>query len=132
MMTVRTLTVVVASWTISHMDVKNVFLHGDLHEAPPSPPGVDIPFGHVCRLHKALYGFKQTRAWFQRSITIIRVAGFYPSNHDPALFLYSSSKGRTLLLLYVDDMLIMGDLEYISQVKQHLNEQFKMSDLGPL
>jgi len=36
MMTVRTLTVVAASsWTISHMDVKNVFLHGDLHEDPP-------------------------------------------------------------------------------------------------
>jgi hypothetical protein len=38
-----------------------------------------------------------------------------------------------LLFLYVDDVLITGDdLEHISQVKQHLSEHFKMSDLGPL
>jgi hypothetical protein len=138
MMAIRTLIVVVASssWTIFQMDVKNVFLHGDLHEEVymHPPPGVDIPFGHVCRLRKALYGLKQApRAWFQRFFVVIRAAGFTPSDHDPALFLYSSSRGRTLLLLYVDDMLITGDdPEHISQVKQHLSEQFKMFDLGPL
>ena len=73
------------------------------------------------------------RAWFQQFVVVIRVVGFTPSDHDPALFLYSSSRGRTLLLLNVDDMMITGDApEYISQVKQHLSEQFKMSDLGPL
>jgi hypothetical protein len=137
MTVVRTLIVVAASsfWTISHMDVKNVFLHSVLHEVNMHPPpGVDIPFGHVCRLRKALYGLKQSpRAWFQRLVTVIRTADFSPSDHDPALFLHSSSQGRTLLLLYIDDMLIMSnDLEHISQVKQHLSEQFKMSYLGPL
>jgi hypothetical protein len=34
------------------------------------------------------------------------------------LFVHVSPKGRTLLLLYVDDMLITGDnLEHISHVK---------------
>jgi hypothetical protein len=56
------------------------------------PPGVDIPLGHGCRLRKALYGLKQTPgACFQRFIVVIRVASFTPSDHDPALFLYSSS-----------------------------------------
>jgi hypothetical protein len=98
MTTVRTLIVVAtfSSWTISQLDVKNAFLHGDLHEEvymhPPS--GVDIPSGHVCPLRKALYGFKQApRAWFQRFVTIIRDAGFSPSDHDPSLFLHSSSRG---------------------------------------
>jgi hypothetical protein len=72
------------------------------------------------------------RALFQRFVTIIRVVGFHSSDHDPALFLHSSSQGHILLLLCVDDMLIMGDdLEHISQVK-HLSEQFKMFDLDPL
>ena len=59
MTTVRTLIVVAAtsSWTISQMDVKNAFLHGDLHEKVymQPPPGVDTPPGYVCRLRRALY-----------------------------------------------------------------------------
>ena len=56
----------------------------------------------------------------------------YRSLH-PALFVHVSKRGRTLLLLYVDDMLIIGDDdEYISFVKARLAEQFMMSDLGPL
>lgn len=138
MTTVRTLIAVAAtsSWTISQMDVKNAFLHGDLHEEVymQPPPGVDTPPGYVCRLRRALYGLKQApRAWFERFVSVIRVAGFSSSDHDPALFIHLSPRGRTLLLLYVDDMLITGDdVEHISHVKKQLGEQFQMSDLGPL
>jgi hypothetical protein len=41
--------------------------------------------------------------------------------------------GMTLLLLYVDDMIITGDdPEYIAFVKARLSDQFLMSDLSPL
>jgi hypothetical protein len=137
MTTVRTLVAVAASssWTISQMDVKNAFLNGDLQEVyMHPPPGVDTPSGHVCRLRCALYGLKQApRAWFERFISVITAAGFSSSEHDPALFVHVSPKGRTLLLLYVDDMLITGDnSEHISHFKQHLSKEFQMSDLGPL
>ena len=60
-------------------------------------------------------------------------AVFSPSPHDPALFFHTSSRGRTLLLLYVDDMLITGDdAEHVSLVKRHPSQQFQMTDLGPL
>jgi len=37
------------------------------------------------------------------------------------------------MLLYVDDMLIMGDdAGHISVLKKQLGELFQMSDLGPL
>lgn len=93
------------------------------------PPGIDAPADHVCRLRRALYGLKQApRAWFERFSSVVCAAGFSPSDHDPALFTHTSKHGRTLLLLYVDVMLITGDdLEYITFVKQ----QFMMSDLGP-
>jgi len=138
MTTVRTLIAVAASssWTISQMDVKNAFLHGDLHEEVymHPPPGVDAPSGHVCRLRRALYGLKQApRAWFERFVSVIKAAGFSSSDHDPALFIHISPRGRTLLLLYVDDMLITGDdPDHISHVKEYLNKEFQMSDLGPL
>jgi hypothetical protein len=44
-----------------------------------------------------------------------------------------SRRGQTLLLLYVDDMIItVDDPEYIAFVKAHLSDQFLMSNLGPL
>jgi hypothetical protein len=97
------------------------------------PPGVVAP-GYVCHLRRALYGLKQApRAWHERFVSAIRAAGFSPSDHDPALFVHLSPRGRTLLLLYVDDMLITGDNEdHISYVKQQLSAEFQMSDLGPL
>ncbi|XP_052167948.1 uncharacterized mitochondrial protein AtMg00810-like [Oryza glaberrima] len=118
------------------MDVKNAFLHGDLYEEVylQPPPGVDAPSGYVYRLRHALYGLKQApHAWFERFVSVMQAAGFSPSEHDPALFIHLSPRGRTLLLLYVDDMLITGDdVDHISHVKRHLNEQFQMTDLGPL
>nr|CCI55442.1 PH01B031C15.25 [Phyllostachys edulis] len=136
MATVHTLVVVAAvrSWTISQMDVKNAFLHGDLQEEVymTPPQGVVAPIGHVCRLRCALYDLKQApRAWFERFSSVVLAAGFSPSNYDPALFIHTSSHGCTMLLLYVDDILITGE-EYIAFVKHQLSAQFFMSDLDPL
>jgi hypothetical protein len=64
---------------------------------------------------------------------VVTAAGFSASAHDLPLFVHMSSHSRTLLLLYVDDMIITGDdPEYIDFVKAHLSDQFLMSDLGPL
>jgi hypothetical protein len=64
---------------------------------------------------------------------VVTAAGFSARAHDPALFVHVSPRGMTLLLLYVDDMIITGDdPEYIAFVKARLSDQFLMSDLGPL
>ena len=88
----------------------------------------------VCRLRRALYGLKQAlRACFERFSSVVEVAGFIASIHDPAVFTYTSSRGRTVLLLYVDDMILTGDdLAHIAFVKQKLCEIFLMTDMGPL
>jgi hypothetical protein len=49
------------------------------------------------------------------------------------LFLFINPQGRTLLLLYVDDMLITRDNEeHISSVKKQLGKLFMMTDFGSL
>jgi hypothetical protein len=48
----------------------------------------------------------------------VTASGFSPNAHDPALFVHVSPYGQTLLLLYVDDMIITcDDSEYIAFVK---------------
>lgn len=59
----------IQGWTVSHMDVKNTFLHEFLKEQvymnPPS--GYYTDTFYVCKLKKSLYGLIQApRAWFDR------------------------------------------------------------------
>ena len=57
-----------------------------------------------------LYGLKQApRAWFEKYSSVVSQQGFTSSPHDTALFVRRSSAGITLILLYVDDMIITGD-----------------------
>ncbi|PNX81560.1 putative copia-type protein [Trifolium pratense] len=85
-------------------------------------------------LKKALYGMKQApRAWFEKFSTVIPSLGFRSSDHDSALFLRTSSHGRILLSLYVDDMIITGDdVNGIDELKLQLAKFFEMKDLGTL
>ena len=48
-------------WHISQIDVKNTFLNGDLQEKVymGPQPSDSHKLGEVCKLKKALYGFKQ-------------------------------------------------------------------------
>jgi hypothetical protein len=67
--TIHTLLTVASfqEWSISQLDVKNVFLNGELREdvyMPPSPR-YSVPEGMVCHLRRSLYGLKQApRALF--------------------------------------------------------------------
>eukprot|EP00268_Persea_americana_P044937 TRINITY_DN4553_c2_g1_i10.p1 TRINITY_DN4553_c2_g1~~TRINITY_DN4553_c2_g1_i10.p1 ORF type:complete len:308 (+),score=35.45 TRINITY_DN4553_c2_g1_i10:1732-2655(+) len=138
MTTVRCLLAVAASRNcpLWQMDVKNAFLHGDLKEVVymRPPPGYSCPPHHVCKSTKSLYGLKQApRAWFEKFRSAILQAHFYQSSNDSSLFIRRSSHGYTILLIYVDDMIISGnDHDGIDELKTHLMSTFKMKDLGSL
>ena len=107
------------------MDVKNAFLNGGLSkEVYMQPPlGLSVESNKVCHLRRALYGLKQApRAWFAKfSSTIFRL-GYMTSHYDFTLFLHHTDKEIILLLLYVDDMIIIGDdLSGIQELKDFLS-----------
>ena len=145
---VRTLIVVSTArkWPLFHMDVKNVFLNGELSEEVymKLPPGYSHPPGfphRVFRLRWALYGLKQApRAWFAKFSSTISQHGFSGSSFDTTLFLRRSSHNITILLLYVNDMIIIDDdmlitdddMQSIHDLKHFLSHQFEMKNLGPL
>ena len=55
--------------------------------------------------------------------------GFTPSSYDLALFIRHTSTGITLILLYVDDMIITGyDTIGIRDLQKFLSQHFEMKD----
>ena len=118
------------------MDVTNAFLYGDLSEEVYMTPPPDLPYSpqQVCRLCRAIYGLKQApRVWFEPFHNTVLAIGVTERSSDYALLTRRTPRGITLLLLYVDDMVISGDNAYfILFLKQHLQQQLQMKDLGHL
>ncbi|RVW93252.1 Retrovirus-related Pol polyprotein from transposon TNT 1-94 [Vitis vinifera] len=126
-------------WPLQQFDVKNVFLHGELSEEiyMDLPPGCMVPEKQcqkVCKLKKSLYGLKQSpRAWFGRFTKSMRAFGYRQSNSDHTLFLKKQHGKITALIVYVDDMVVIGnDPEERQALQNYLSREFEMKDLGPL
>ncbi|GAA0163591.1 hypothetical protein LIER_19417 [Lithospermum erythrorhizon] len=87
----------------------------------------------VCNLQKSLYGFKQApRQWYKRFDSYMLHHGFRRTLMDHCVYVKGTIIAELItLLLYVDDMLIMGKNMYeIKDLKAKLNVTFKMKDLG--
>ena len=77
-------------WPLQQLDVKNVFLHGNLEEEVCMDAPLDFEnyfsVGKVCKLKKSLYGLKQSlRAWFERFSRLIIQFGFKQRQGDHTL-----------------------------------------------
>jgi hypothetical protein len=126
------------SWLIHQLDVKNVFLHGDLNETIYmfQPPGLvdQTNLTHLFRLKKSLYGLKQaSQAWCQRFATYIHKCRFKSSTSDNSLFIYRRGNDMAYLLLYVDDIILTASSTTLLQrFVQSMSKEFAMSDLGKL
>uniref|UniRef100_A0A2N9GPK7 Reverse transcriptase Ty1/copia-type domain-containing protein n=1 Tax=Fagus sylvatica TaxID=28930 RepID=A0A2N9GPK7_FAGSY len=97
-------------------------------------PGYPASQNQVCRLRRALYGLKQApRAWFAKFSSVVAQQGFTSSSYDSALFIRYTSTGITLILLYVDDIIITGDdTAGIRDLQKFLSQHFEMKDFGTL
>jgi hypothetical protein len=124
-------------WFLHQLDVNNAFLHGDLHEDVymTIPPGVTTSKpNQVCKLSKSLYGLKQaSRKWYEKLTGLLISNGYKQATSDASLFTKKGSDSFTVLLVYVDDIILAGDsLAEISFIKNILNQAFKIKDLGKL
>ena len=123
---------------LEQLDVKTAFLHGKLEEEIYMlQPEVFAEIGKenlVCRLNKSLYGLKQTlRCWYKRFDSFIMSLGYNrPSSDHCAYYKRFEDNDFIMLLLYVDDMLVVGpNKDRVQELKAQLTKKFKMKDLGP-
>lgn len=88
----------------------------------------------VCKLNKSLYGLRQApRQWFAKLSSALTKYKFIQSKSDYSLFTKRSDDTLTIILVYVDDLIIAGNSESaIKSTKEFLHGEFHMKDMGTL
>jgi hypothetical protein len=123
-------------WKLHQIDVKTTFLNGVIEEVYiEQPQGLEVEDRktHVCRLKKYFYGLKQApRAWYGRIDSFLTSLGFTKSKLDSNLYFKVINDEPVILLLYVDDLFLIGEENLIIDCKKKLYTDFEMKDLGPM
>ena len=134
---IKTIMVVVSmmKWKLHQMDVKTTFLNGVIEEEVyiEQPQGFEVEDKRtqVCKLKKALYGLKEApRAWYGRIDSFLASLGFTKSKANPNLYFKVMDDESFILLLYVDDLFLIGNEKQIVACKKKLAEEFEMKYLG--
>ncbi|KAL0455319.1 UNVERIFIED_CONTAM: hypothetical protein Slati_0871100 [Sesamum latifolium] len=129
----------IAAWydyEIWQMDVKTTFLNGFVEEEinMDQPEGFTVVGEEqkICHLQRSIYGLKQAfRSWNIRFDEVIRGYHFVKIDFDPCVYNKVSGSSIAFLVLYVDDILLIGnDVKILEDTKAWLSIQFSMKDLG--
>ena len=110
-------------YEIWQMDVKTTFLNGILKEelCMMQPEGFIDPKGanKVCKLQRSICGLVQSsRSWNVRFDTMIKAYGFIQTYGEACIYKKVSGSSVAFLILYVDDILLIGnDLEFLDCIK---------------
>ena len=85
----------------------------------------------TCKLKKAPYGLKKApRACNKRIDSCLTKLGHSKNDVDPNIYFKVDGDDMIILILYVDDLLIIGEKYLIKKWKQELKSNFDMKDLG--
>ena len=118
------------------MDMKMAFLNGKLEEEVyMTQPECFVSKGNehlVCKLLRTIYGLRQaSRRWNIHFEKTIKEFDFIKNIDEPCVYKKVSGSAVTFLVLYVDDILLIGnDILMLQSVKVWLSTNFTMKDLG--
>jgi len=121
---------------VHQMDVKSIYLNGELEEEifMEPPPGFDVPEGMVLKLIKAIYGTKQGgHVWYNNVKATLEGMGYMCTESDHAVFICLQDGKLSIIALYVDNFtMACKDLEIILHDKEELKKHYSMMDLGEI
>ena len=117
------------------LDGCQAFLNGVVEEEVYDEKPLDFEThdreSHVCKLKKALYGLKQApRTWYGRIDNFLSSLVFTKSKADSNLYYKVEDGNPMMLLLYVDDLFVIGTDRLIADTKRKLVVEFEMKELG--
>jgi hypothetical protein len=87
----------------------------------------------VCRLKKIFYGLKKApRKWYLKCDRFMTEQGYSRCHFDRCVYFKRIENGSyIILLLYVDDMIVVGsNMQDINVFKNKLDNSFVMKNLG--
>lgn len=123
----------VKNLVVVQADVTTAFLHGKLKEEIyiRPPPGFPNP-GKVYKLHKSLYGLKQSaRVWNETLNKALLSIGFRQSVHDKCLYVLNKNAKVSYLIVHVDDILLAASShEMIKFIISSLQKSFPVKNMG--
>ena len=118
------------------MDVETAFLYGDIEEEifMKSAVGMEkIDLGSspedCYQLKKGIYGLclAARRFWKKFVDTIKKESfGFTISRADPCMLFIENESGISIIIMYVDDMLIIGKKEQIQDFASNIQKEFSV------
>ncbi|KAL0439353.1 UNVERIFIED_CONTAM: hypothetical protein Slati_2418300 [Sesamum latifolium] len=129
----------IAAWydyEIWQMDVKTTFLNGFVEEEIFMDQPEDFTTVEkeqkVCRLQRSIYDLKQAfRSWNICFDEVIRGYDFIKNDYDPCIYKKISGNSVAYLVLYIDDILLIGNnVKMLDDIKALLSTQFSMKDIG--
>ena len=119
------------------VDIDNAFLNGDLdHEIYMQLPDgykevieEDLDKGDCLKLLKAIYGLVQaSRQFWKKLVDKLKEGGFKQSEADPCLLYKADQRGMCIIIIYIDDMLIVGTRVTIDEAVAELQKHFQVKD----
>jgi len=117
--------------------VNNAFLHEDMDKEVCMQLPLGLNFkkkNQVYHLHKSLYGLKQANhQWFAKLSSFLISHNFKQAFTNHSLFLKLTNHITTVLLVYVDDIILTtNDIDEITNIASLLDQIFIITNLGDL
>ena len=93
------------------MDVKTIFLNGELEEEMymiQLEGFTSINESKVCKLNKSIYGFKQaSRSWNMHFDKVIKMYSFVRNGEESYIYKWTNDSVIIFFILYMDDILLI-------------------------
>ena len=122
------------------MDVITAYLYGsidsDIHMKIPE--GFKLPKAvstkprsmFPIKLQRSLYGLKQSgRMWYNRLSKYLLKEGYVNNPIYPCVFIKKSETGFAIIVVYVNDLNLVGTSEDLTKTTEYLKKEFEMKDL---
>ena len=82
-------------------------------------------------MQRSLYGLKQSgRMWYNRLSEYLLKEGYKNDPICPCIFIKKSGSEFAIIVVYVDDLNIIGNPKELLKAVDYLKKEFEMKDLG--